>query len=492
MNTSLQAFLTELYEIDPSLREHEAELVPLVTKLLQSDPQKSPDARFVEELRGRLRDRAATLSTEPSVPFFQKYFYALGGAVAVAVLLPLSYVALNQKSANTPSAPLFDYQIEEKGSEAFGPLTGVSAPSVAERSARPQSGGGGGNPAFGMGGDLAVDEKMMIAPYPMIQYEYVYEGTLDLQPTVSVYKREPSRNRIPLSAIAERLNLGTIDLNSFNGMNIESISFSQDQKFGYILNVSMADASLSIDAKWDQWPQSTCQTEECYRNERITLDQIPEDSVMINIAQDFLSEHGVDLSTYGTAEVDNAWRRDYDAQENKEFAYVPDMQRVVFPLLIEGQPVYDQGGGTMGLSVSVHVKHKRVMSVWGIADRTYAKSDYEGVTDESAIKDYLSRLDNYYPIDAMPEGAEVQKATVILGEPTLSFAVYYRYENMVNEELIVPSLVFKVVEVQGAPEGSFYYRTNVVVPLSAEILKAQTPVFMPLMEKAADETEVQE
>jgi hypothetical protein len=89
---------------------------------------------------------------------------------------------------------------------------------------------------------------------------------------------------------------------------------------------------VNIDANWEQWPQSKCTTEACYKNEQVKIGDIPADDVLIGIARDFVSEHGIDLSHYGDPEVDNSWKRDYERATDTSLAYVPDTQRVVFPL----------------------------------------------------------------------------------------------------------------------------------------------------------------
>ena len=115
-------------------------------------------------------------------------------------------------------------------------------------------------PSTGMGGG---SDAKMIAPYPMTHYNYVLSGPIkDLQPSVDVFKHEPKGFTLALSTIASKLNLGTMDMSSFDKMNIDSISFSQNIPFGYQMTLNMRDASLSINAQWDQWPQSTCQTDE--------------------------------------------------------------------------------------------------------------------------------------------------------------------------------------------------------------------------------------
>ncbi len=470
MKPSIQTFLAELYDIDPTLKDHEADLIPLLEQLLRHDPAQTPSQEFVAVLRMRLRERAATLSSPARAARWSKWLYAFGGALTAAVVLPLVYVAVNRPGlpalpAGDRTSSLFAYRVEDAAPRAFGPLGGAVAGSSV---AMGKGGGGGGGP------QATGDAKIALPPFVMTQYEYRYEGTIANLPekTVDVYKRDPSSALLPLSSLAGRLNIGTLDLNSFAGMNVDSMTFAQDKPYGYQLSVSLREGTVNINAQWDQWPQSQCRTEDCWNAQRVTVDQIPGDDALIAIARDFAAAHGIDLSHYGAPVVDKMWKRDYERAADKNQAYVPEVQRVIFPLVIDGQTVYDQTGAPMGIGIGVHVREKRVQDVWGIADRTYLKSAYEAVTDPKTVTDYLAAM-NPAPV-GLPHGATITKATVVLGEPTVSFTVYYRSDAKGRgEELLIPSLVFPVKEVHGSDQP--FYMPNVVVPLAKELLDQQLP-----------------
>ncbi|NOS67760.1 MAG: hypothetical protein HOO67_05355 [Candidatus Peribacteraceae bacterium] len=503
-------FLAELYALDPNLQAHEAQLLPIITQLLESDPAKSPDPAFVASLRGRLRLRADEISAGSHVEDvrwfsnIRTFFTIAIPTAAIAVLIPVVFIFQNRSGLPVSPSPSSTIVMEDAGKNAFGPLTDLNPGSLS--TGRAQGGGGG----VIMGGDSAApvppavpvrmaegaatnavtseatmdygtSDMKMIAPYPMVQYEYVFEGPITgLTPTILVYKRTPNASSLPLSSIASSLNFGTLKLNSFSGMSVDSLTFTQNQSFGYQLFVNLRDSSMSLDAQWDQWPQSKCTTEACYRSEQITLAQLPSDAQLIGIANDFVSDHGIDLSAYGAPEVDQTWKLDYDRAPDKNSAYVPEVQRVIYPLMIDSKPVHDQSGAKAGLILGVHAKHKRVMNVWGIMDRSYAKSDYDGVTDEAAIKKYLSQMDNY----GMPEDMKAKKVRILLGEPVIASSVYFRYTDAKSDELLVPSLIFPVKSAEGA-EPSGYYRSTIVVPLAKDLLSSPWGGgVMPMMEGA--------
>ncbi len=500
MKTSLKTFLTDLYEIDPTLKAHEAEIIPLVEKLLASDPAQEPDTEFVKRLRMQLRERAAELST-PATSGLSKWIYAFGGALSAAVIIPVAFVAMNNmkpavRIQDSGSPDLFGYSIADAGKNAFGSLSaspdsgmmsetankgmsfGMGGDGNAVSVSSPEASQGMGMTIEPMPPDASRMDAKMIAPYPMTKYTYVYNGALpELTKTVAVYKRNSVGKSLPLSALGSSLGIGSIDVASFAGLRIETINFSQQKPFGYVLTVNLKDVSVSLDAQWDQWPQSTCQTEACFQSERLKLSDIPPDAQLITIAHTFVKDHGIDVSHYGKPTVDTQWKREYDLAPNKTDAWIPDQIRVFYPLVIDGHTVSDQSGTPYGIAVSVHVKTRKVMNVYGIMSRDYAKSEYEGVSDTKDITEYLSKLDSY---PWMPEGdqKDVKTATVTLGEPVFGYTVYQRFENSVYEELLVPSLSFPVKDIQGG--DAYFFRRTVIVPLAADMLKDQNGGGMPM------------
>ncbi len=485
MNPTVSAILKDLYEIDPELREHEDSLVPLVEQLLAQDPTQKPTRQFVAQLRSELKRRAAMLNSTPSAATFtplQRFFYYAGGVITAGIILPVVYFAAlrptvpTQTQESSQKSALFAYDVSDVKSRAFGALDALGQQ---QNAARPQGGGGGGGVATAPAMDAKIAGDSML--YPMVQYDYAFDGTLPELPgkNVSVYRRNPSATTLPLSSLGSSLNLGNIDLSSFKGANVDSINFIQNTPFGYYISVNLRDGSVYIGGNWEQWPMSQCQTESCFEQQRVKSSDIPSDDAVIGIATTFANDHGIDLSKYGAAEIDKAWRFEYDRAADKDTAYIPDTMRVIFPLLIDGKPVYDQGGNKTGINIGVHVKQKRVFDASGIMSRVYEKSSYDGVTDSGAIMHYLETLDQY-PGPVMPlaaedavrdsESSQPQVATrkVTLGTPTVSLATFYKSEGVKTEELLVPALIFPVKSVEG---GEPFYRQTVVVPLAKDMLE---------------------
>lgn len=475
MSSSLRNLLDELYAIDPGLRDREAELLPLLRSMLEQRPDVKPDPAFVRELRARLHAVASAPSPRPRFAtavfsFPRAYAPLLAGLViGVLVAAPATYVLLRSPSLPFPGAPeragrpLFSSSIrKEATNKAFGDLRSL-APQAAAPTGRGGGGGGGG-----LGTDLAQP-----SPQPGIlpafqEYAYVYDGDLPSLPkSVDVLQRVQEENALDLSVIIGSFNPGLLDLTSFPGASVESMTFSQQSDFGYTINVMLRDGQIGISQNYAKWPhpEASCTDEACYKRNRVQIGEVPSDDVLIGVARDFVAAHGIDLSRYGAPEADRVWKEQYDATPDKEQAYVPESIRVLFPLLIDGKPVYDQGGGKVGVGVSVNVRTKRVSDVWGLQDQSYRSSSYDG-TDAAAVKEYLKNFERP-PAEFRKPGMTTQTTTVELGAPQEGYMVYDKPDGMRSRELLVPALLFPVTK---PPAGQPGFRSVVPVPLAKDLL----------------------
>jgi hypothetical protein len=517
MNPSLESFLGELYAIDPGLRAHEQELLPLLEKMLRTKPDAVPDPAFVEHLRltlgGKIDQKNYSSSSFFSFLTMRNVQYTLTGLVLGAlVAAPLTY-SLTQSGGIPSFGPsdstqqLFSYSVEEKGSEAFGDLSTVSPaygrggggggaeamsaqPAVpAADSALPvepvnrdQSGGGGGEVPIGM---PYPTDKMMIAP-ELTEYHLTFNGELPaLSDTVDVFKRQKGTASSDLSKILGSFNTGLIDLGSFSNAKTDMISFYQDSSYGYMVNVSFREGAVNINQNWEKWPhpESNCRDEACFQSYRLKAEDVPADDVVIAVAEAFVRDHDVDLSQYGEPEVNNQWRVQYAAATDKSMVWIPDGVQVIYPLLVDGKPVYDEGGTKAGIGINVNVREKKVSDVWGMMDQKYQKSAYAGVSDPAAITAFL---ENYGKIQGswMPPDTVKKTVDITLGTPEVSLVRMYNYQNNQSEELLVPALVFPVTNV---PAGEYFYNTSITVPLALDLFKQRTgdgqpiPLPRPLM-----------
>ncbi len=478
MTPNPHSILAELYDIDPTLREHEAELVPLIQKLLADDPAQKPSPAFVKKLRAELQAREHGAVEYPmaySAPsafsaFFGRFAYALAGAAAAVIIaVPVTLQWSQQGVLPLASPEDGNESAMEKSGNSYGVTDMAATPAPTGNNpvyGRMQGGGGGG---LGMGdaGTMSAVSSL-VAPWNPVKYRL--EGDLPDLPAgeVTVLERTPRPLNVPFSSIQSAFKDAAIDLSSFDNTTVESFTIAQRKPFGYYINVSMTDGSVSINQMWDQWPhpENDCRDEACYRSLMPKISDIPADAEVIRIAGAFLADHDIDLSGYGDPVVDNFWRDQYAAAEDKQMAWVPDNVRVIYPLIVEGQIVNEAGGEPAGISVQVSVKHKRVSDVWGLTTYQFSRTQHEAVSQRSDVEEFLALAGSQTP-DAK---------TVILSNPTKGLIRLYEYENNKNKELFVPALIFQVT---GAPDVLGYSARTVAVPLAKDLLdQAQPPVMI--------------
>jgi hypothetical protein len=312
----------------------------------------------------------------------------------------------------------------------------------------------------------------MIVPPDFVRYNYVYVGDELSLPTdaQNVFRRITGASNSPsASTLLGRVSLGLVNLGSFGNSRVQYVTLAQDEDFGYTINANFEEGSVSLFENWSRWPQPNCQDPTCFEQQRIKIDQVPADSELIRIAQDFVKSRGVTISQYGQPEVDNSWR-DY---------WIPEAIPVVFPLAIEGQNIYEQGGMIKyGIVVNVSLRHNRVSSVYNLSTQKYERSPYEVESDSKRILEIAARggLYSWYPLDGG------RKVDVEIGTPSTILMRMYHYDqkNSRNSELLVPALMFPIIK---APENEPYFSQKyITVPIIKELLNVNNdPIrIMPL------------
>ena len=333
----------------------------------------------------------------------------------------------------------------------------------------------------------------IIAPeYVTTDYNYIYTGepiTLTDE-KLSVLKRiRTTDSSGQLDNLLKSFNLGLADLSGFPDSRIQNITFTQDQSYGYVINVNLDEGAVTIYNNWQTWPQSQCQNENCYEQYRTKESDLLPDETLIKIANDFLAERKISLKNYGAPFVDNSWNQYYQTSPDKTNYYFPDSLQIIYPLVINGQKVYEGHGYPTGLNVSVHLKEKRVTGVTGLTTQNYQSSSYPAVTDVTRVMTWVKKGGIFnYGYYGGGKTYDVQ-----LGEAEMGYFRQWNYKNNTNEELLVPALIFPITK---GPELNdlngqlmpFYNKLNVVVPLIQEVLdefeqQEQPPIrIMPIPE----------
>lgn len=491
----LDAVLEELYALEPELRAQEASLRKLVERLLASKPDAPIDEAFVARLHSELKVRAsARPSSNPFINFFMmpsnKYLVP-GLAAIVIALVGAAALSTLQRPTGAPSigsdrlayAPI----VERVGEGAFGSLVGQS---TGERS---QSGGGGMGLGAGAsvpvtapmaGGDAAAESKMIVPPdfVPTI-YKHVYKGDAieGLSAQVDVYRRSRGgAGSGPVGAFLDH-DLGLMDLGAAKSASVQSFSIAENRENGYVISVNPEEETISIYENSLTWtyPERACADEACFDAYRLKESDMLADEETIRIAEAFLAEYGVSKDGYGTPIVRDDWRGQYLRATDKANFWFPDVATVIYPQVVDGQTVYDEGGVPSGLNVNVNVRHKRASGLWNLSTRNFQVSSYAGETD-AALLIGIAVKGGLYGDQYTPENARVVE--VELGTPTIAYSRVWQWSATAGSELVVPTLVFPVLN---APQD--YWRSNVTVPLAKELLQMPSGgggVPMPLIKAA--------
>jgi len=149
---------------------------------------------------------------------------------------------------------------------------------------------------------------------------------------------------------------------------------------------------------------------------------------------------------------------------------------VIYPLLINGKPLYTQSGDKEGITFNVNVRQKAVSGVWGLNTQNYEASNYPAANDLAQFQRFLEKggLNGYIPENP------AKTIEVELGDPEVVLMHYFDYDGVNNTELVIPALRFSIPN----PPTDYYYPKVIMIPLVKQILdqaeKNNSPIAIPL------------
>jgi hypothetical protein len=486
----LNTVLQELYSWDPKLKKREKELIDLINKMIESIPDTKFDASFAESLKQNLMSQEILLNNNDkpirnyllfNFKNMNRKLYAITGSVAivgvVALFLIVNKIPVNKINKSSLVKNASSVQIVKSNPGAFGALktlsTSGNAASVGQESALKTSGAGGAGMAvataptnFAARTMDSASSKMIVAP--MYSYKFEYKGDpLELkEETGTVYRRIKGDGSLSsnLNSLIGTETFGPINLNSFSNLKTGNISLFEDKKLGLNINIDFNEENIYIGENWQKWQsgRDNCgDNQACWDSFRLKITDIPDDGKLITMANNFISDHNINLEHYGEAVVDNNWRSGYEIAENKNDFYVPEYSNLVYPLIVNDQKVYDQSGNLDGLRVTINLLQNAVSSVSNLMPYRYETSDYPLETNSDKILGLAVKGNTIYYYN---NGGQ-KEITLELGTPTKSLIRYYRYTNNINEELLVPALIFPV---NNAP-ANYYGSKFITIPLVKEM-----------------------
>jgi hypothetical protein len=451
MDNKIKQILKDIYSVDKSLKSKEEYLIQIIQELLLSKPADAIDENFVAILKAKVLEKSQSLKeTKQMFKFsFAKLSYAVAG-MAVILLAVMVFV-------NNPEQQMQGLVVAKTGDNAFGDI--AFGGDISEEGDQRESTFSGN--ALGMGGSDNDEETKsspsatgngasvdsMIAP-EMINYNYVYDGE-DFQVEngkVTVYKKLQGSSD-SLSSVLNGLRLNDVDLSKFSNLKVASMQLSEDKDHGYAIYVYPKENTIYISQNWQKWP-------EYYRDEQTSVSQLSNEKAL-EIANNFLEDYNINTSAYGPGEV-----LEYPSGEG----YSRDSATVVYPLQVEGKDVYNQSGFKHGLNVIVDFRTGRVSNVSNINPGNFQSSDYDSsLTKEQAIS-YAEKggLQRNYLYEEATKTVDIK-----LGTPIYSLVQTWKYDENNSSELLVPSLIFPVKNIQ---DYRYYYGSYVIVPLVGDLM----------------------
>ena len=500
--TELNLILQELYSWNPDLKKREIELINLINKMVEAKPDTKFDKSFAESLKNDLLTNSLFLNTGRglkkkyllfNIPaggginkIMNKRIYAIVGSSAIVFVVAVFMIMNNIPTKKINGLSLLNTyssdQLVKSAPGAFGGLTSLNSASTSPVLAKGQVSVVDGAELIASAPNVGKAESALVTPNvatrsmlagparmiaPAYSYKFEYKGEpLDLKEgTGIVYRRIKGDGNLSsnIDSLIGSNTFGPINLTTFSNLKTSNISLSEDKKLGLNINIDFNEENIYISENWQKWQSArdNCgENQACYDSYRIKISDIPEDSNLIAMSDSFLSAHRINLDHYGKPVVDNNWRSGYEIAADKTNFYIPEYSNLVYPLIVDGQSVYDQSGNIDGLRVTVNLLQKAVSSVSNLMPYRYETSEYPLETSSDKILGLaLKGGNNYYYNNGQPE------VVIELGTPFKSLTRYYRSKNNVNEELLIPALIFPI---KNAP-ADYYGSKFITIPLVKEM-----------------------
>ena len=474
MNSNLQSILEALYEIDPSLKAKEGELLKLLEKIDQAKPDLKIDHTFAAELREKLTTPTSSpqLINKPESSlnnWFKKILYPLGGGLVTVGLLIAIVISEDQILESTPQH-VDGIQITYLSNNAFGPLGSSTAYQdlAVMPEALPMA-------LAGEGDVLEVEsvksetvsqlieanaESLLPMSEPTglepVFLSYNYEGDpLNLGESVEVYKRINVPTPTPVfSNLVSSLGFDLANLGTFESLEVEEVRLNQ-AKNGYVINVDFRESRIDIYSNQNHWVMPEI-------SESSEVKSLSDKSV-ISIATNFLEKHELKRDWYGEPVIENPWI--LEEAFNSEAT-------VIYPLIIEGNSIFDESGSPQGMAVTVNMEDRQVVSVRDLRIEQFERSTYPAIAQWSDVELFLSELSEIPIFPPVLEGFEGGE-TLELGEPeVVLMRAINEFELKTDQnpdELFTPALKFPILNL----EDHVFMRNHVLIPLAEDIFEAR-------------------
>jgi len=469
MEKNIKQILSDIYSIDPSLKSKEGVLLGIIQELLAARPDSKVNQEFINNLRLKLineRSKSTELKPINNMFNFLSKKFIFSGAAALCLVAVVTFLVLQDNSGQLA--------IKNVGSNAFGELILDSAHSeparesedaAAQNSPQPTKATSGIEVPLGMGAGGTATSPMVPPYYESTNYRYVYQGgDLELASQGNVYKRTADSSlSSQLAKVIGKMNLGIFNLSKLQNMKVNTMEIAEDKDYGYSLYVDFRQNTLSISMNWEKWPA----------RENAGQAQEMGDGEIVAVADKFLADYGVNTKNYGQGEVQST--RSYGLMKAEPAidriteTYIRDYANVIYPMVINGEQVYDQSGQKYGIGVTVDLTYGRVTSAYNINTGSFESSTYNLEADAAKIIKFVE-AGGMYGNYSYPEATKT--VDIEVGQPVKGILLTWQWDSAKSSsnELFVPALIFPTnsQDVSG--------RAYITVPLVGELLNQNNDV----------------
>ncbi len=470
MQEKITEVLRELYELDPELSEHESALKEFLEKFLAEKPDPVIDREFAMRLRTQLLAQAESMNDmklKTPFAFFQSFSFgmtvvALAAVITSGVLYnkaygPVSFLGFGGKQDTV--------KVAELSPNAFGALGQVNT-------ARGVGGGGQGGDAesakLAQGG--GGNAEMIAPPYKVHVFKYEGVEVEDLPSQVSVYRKTKDSLRNQAAGFMSRFKLSDFGLKNFTKNQIDMVTVSDDKDSGYAVTVDFINNNISLYQNYNRWStaEKQCQwNPECIRQRRSGQTQASNEEI-VAIAKRFIEDFGISTTGLGEPRLHPTWIQTLELQRSDP-SMIPADASVVFPRLVEGIEVRDEGGYASGLMINVNVWDRVVTGASDIWEAGLDKSSYQSETNFARLRT-LAEKGSYMAYEPYID-PNAERVTVRLGTPTRGLLRTWQTlpDSGQTSELFVEALFFPVLNQTEVG----YWSGNVAIPLAKDILDNQ-------------------
>lgn len=274
--------------------------------------------------------------------------------------------------------------------------------------------------------------------------------------------------------IIKNIDIGKLDMSKFTNLKMNNISVSEDREFWFDISINFKEWNMYFYKNFEKWPvncidmmklsSSSSYHQNC-TNYKITISDIPDDTKLLEIVNDFIKQYSIDTKDFGQPVIDNYWKIWYENSTDKANYYLPDTINVIYPWIIDGNEIYEEFWQKKWLKIWVDVKNLKVNSLNSMEKMQFDVSNYDiDQNFENIIKVAEKWWRYWFTNDSYSDSFKVVNLTLL--EPEIKYIDYYTYKDYSSQEYLIPSYVFPVDKSNIRLDE--YVPNTVIVPLTKD------------------------